>query len=771
MNNLSSAEKNQQLAVRTEEITRFLERNVCDNIKTYIFGGTKVVRYTKRISDYVVYINNIFSLAFIFAYGCLRCDNDRFSKPINLEVTKQSSLRIINSLRKAYVQYPVTSELIQFVLTDIQFEMKLGEGSELIEMFQNMWRLPKDFSLIKYYKVIANWRVAPSRFNMDSNELSLMFQNLLKAMTFLREYELVQDEHGFAFVNKESLEFGSFQEESYEYIDVGRQIYYNPDQSFEMYSLYSVEKLEEGKNKELGLRYVVNEGFKSISFVVTADEKQVKEDSQVNYIVEDPEDYYYSIFGEDWDLDERREKEKNVNFINQIHAINYKYIKNLALSISDSISVCVGAKQALYDAYSDRYKDIFKTVQEQLAENNNIESLKIDWDSIIVMLLIESSPSSVLETLFVTSSQLYIDICKNLCKRIDNEEMIIYGKSDTELLELVSDIKRSRLVWGEAEGFGKIPRTKANRRLSARIEALIIMSALSKIFEEENVEKVICAGNIYDNIFLLKKMSNETAKDQTPKYVTIILAETFRHLICFYKGLLGYGEIKTRFDAESCNKFFSEKQLAVYQKELHGAFIFEAKKQADVLKKYNSQEYGDMIAMINEFIELCENCSSLVNSSAANRQNLFSVLGKHDILDVAELKSTVKTFVADYNEINESNVNKWINFALDILKYLKTGNFKKAENDYFHAIYPFVATYNKGNENYDGYKTVTFTLNIDSDSDGEYESKDYINVLTEFTYNLSDIFYCLPNVLRSNKKWWIDPLLINFKEFNDIFID
>jgi hypothetical protein len=95
---------------------------------------------------------------------------------------------------------------------------------------------------------------------------------------------------------------------------------------------------------------------------------------------------------------------------------------------------------------------------------------------------------------------------------------------------------------------------------------------------------------------------------------------------------------------------------------------------------------------------------------------------------------------------------------------------KRSVDSPLQAIYPFTATYNRGNENYDGYKTVTFALNINFEDEGE-EVKEYINVLTEFTYNLSNVFYCLPNVLRSNRKWWIDPVLINFKKFNEIFVE
>ena len=123
-----------------------------------------------------------------------------------------------------------------------------------------------------------------------------------------------------------------------------------------------------------------------------------------------------------------------------------------------------------------------------------------------------------------------------------------------------------------------------------------------------------------------------------------------------------------------------------------------------------------------------------------------------------------------FPDVTERNADNWISFALDVLRYLRTGRMKGTADSPTHAIYPFTATYNRGNVNYDGYKTVTFVLNINFDGDGE-EKKEYINVLTEFTYNLSNVFYCLPNVLRSNRRWWIDPVLIDFKDFNEIFDD
>ena len=762
MNEISIEEK-QELANRIDYISKFFERNVCDNMKTYIFGGTKVSRYVKRVPDYVVYINNILSLAFIFAHGCLRCDNDSES-PVHKNATKQSSLRIINSLRKAYVQYPVTYELIQFVLSDIQFEMIQGpQGSELYELFENMSSFhSKDFSLSQYYKVIASWKSAPSRFNMNSNVLAGMFQKLLQTMSFLKKYDLVSEDGTFFFVEKEALEFGDFGK--YSTIPASHLIFFDPDKYLDMYSLYSIERIEDESGKKLGLRYISGDGFKTLSLTAGEDLPE-NEQAREFFIETDAEDYYYEIVGEEWNFDvEEKSLKKNSEFIDQVHAINYKYIKNLALAISDAISVNRGSKKALYRAFHLRHKDVF----DKIPSGEDVEKISLDWDGIVVMLLIEASPSSVLETLFRVVPQTFFTIANNLCKRIDNPDMPIYGLSERELEAKVEETMKTKLIIGEVGAFGKIPKVRSDERLKARAEALLIVSSLSSVLEEESMEKSICAGNIYDNISLLKKMKNDVSADQRSKYVCIILGETFRHLICFYNGLIEYGEIKGKFNAESCNSCFSEQKIASYQKQMYSAFMSAAKDSAEKFKNHNSSEYSGMIALIHEFIALCEKCSSSANSSSMAGYKLYSAIGRHDILNVNEFKSFVMGSINALPEIREENVDEWITFALDILKYLQTGRIKGTSDSPIHAIYPYSATYNRGNENYDGYKTVTFTLNIDTDGDG-LERREYINVLTEFTYSPSNVFYCLPNALRSNRKWWIDPVLINFKKFNEIF--
>lgn len=747
------------------KIEKFFDRSVSKNVMRYVLGGTKVSRYVTRLRDYPAYFNNIFSLAFIFAYGCLRYDNDS-DRPQNLEFTKQNSLRIVNSLKKAYIQYPVSTELVQFVLSDIQFEMLQGGDEKIYEVFGKICNFRSlKYSISKYYKVIYEWRGAPSRFKMNEEEILEMFYNLLKCMTFLRNYDIVLEDGLCSFVDKEAAEFDDF-DAPYSLIPAYHIVHF-PEEYMNVFSLYSAEMHETTEGKYLNLTYVTGDGFNSLRY--TVGESKPDDVEEEAFIEASANDYYYEIFGEDWEYTTEQKAKKNNSFIDQVHTINYKYIKNLALAISDAISINRGTKGALYSQFRKRYKDIFRDVEERLEAEADIECIKLDWDSIIVMLLIESSPTSVLETLFKENRQTFITVAENLCKRIDNPDLPFYSKKPDELDTMVNNIIQTKLVMGETGGIGMISKNQTSQRLRARAEALLIVSSLSFIHEQNMEEKTICAGNIYDNISFLNKIVSEYSAEQKIKYTGTILGETFRHLVCFYKGVLAYGEKKAEYDAAYYNSFFSDAQIASEQKKMQKDFFSAAKAEAEFLKQYSSDDLDGIKNMIQRFIGLCEDCSSSINNAGAYSHKIFAVLGKYDLLNLSEFRNYVELFLNKYNEINEDNVDKWIAFTLDTLKYLRNGSFKNTEGSFFKAVYPFAATYNKGNENYDGHRTVTFKLNFDVDGDEKADEAEYINVLTEFSYNTTNVFYCLPNVLRANKRWWIDPLLISFKEFNDIF--
>ena len=61
-----------------------------------------------------------------------------------------------------------------------------------------------------------------------------------------------------------------------------------------------------------------------------------------------------------------------------------------------------------------------------------------------------------------------------------------------------------------------------------------------------------------------------------------------------------------------------------------------------------------------------------------------------------------------------------------------------------------------------------FSLVIDPQGTGALEDM-HVSVLSEFTYNMTSKYYCMPHVGRATRRWWIDPLILKCQLFDDIF--
>ena len=768
MDELELQRRNQQYKAKISYIENIFATKIDDpNIRKFIFNATGYKKCSRSVPEYVGYINNIMKLAFVFAYGCFR--TDYIVEPFCCEKAKKTgSLRIINCLKKAYSQYPVTSDLIQFVLTDIQFDMIQGKGSELSDVFYHMCNFSdSEFSLSKYFKLIKDWLSCPARFTMDPNELADRFVLILENMSFLSDYSLVEENGDFCFVEKKAALFGRYGK--FSQIPANHLIYKNDEKYFGFFTLFSCERIADTEQK-LALRYLSNDGYSSINVLVS----QNSDSDDQDCIIAHADEYYSEITGLSWpmnDSDEGQNKDTNANFINQVHTINYKYIKNLALAVSDAISSNAGSKKALLDTFRVRHPNIF--VKDN--GKNDILGDNADWDGITVMLLIEASPTKVLEVLFHKVPQTFYDVATNLCKRIDNPDMPIYGCDETYLKQKVQAVIRANLIVDEASGFNRKSRDcEEGSKLFAKAAAMLIISSLSSVMEGESDEKLICVGNIRENLSLLTKMSSDPSDENKEKKVSLILGETFRHLLCFYKGIVSYGAIKAIFDNESSDFCLSQSRIASYQAQLKDAFMSAANAEAERLASYDSSNSKDSLSLLEEFIKLCKQCSSSEAGETFGR-SLYVTLGKYEIMNVNDFENRTAELIDDLKNLDSFSpkiTEHYTRLALDVLKFLVFGVFDQSSFNGvpMNAIYPFAATYSRGNENYDGYKTATFSLNIDIESDEGSDTKEDVNVLTEFSYAPGDVFYCLPNVLRSNKKWWIDPLLVSFKEFNDIFL-
>ena len=768
-------------------IRSILERDITDeNIRQYIFGSEDLEEAIVNTNNYVQYIKNVLSLTFYFSYACYRYDMDQGNN-ISEKLSKHNSRRIIKSLRDAFGRYPITHELIQFVLTDIQFDLAQGD-SELKKVFGDLSRYDmSEFSFNPYFKLIADYNKNPSRFQFSRLELLRLFGELLETLTFLGDYQLKEyDLDQFSFERKPYVRSKS------QYSDLPlSHIFFRDDSRYfgGIYHLFSVETRGQNtdakevlQNKEAAvgvtLRYFTPAGDRSIAFTLPQEEDGEGEGSHLEG--QRAHEVYLEVTGQKLVANPRSTgSTKSSNSIDQVHTVNYKYIKNLALAISDAISANEGSKKALYDRFYRVYPYIFEKPSMSKQEQTDLasrpyEDKSLDWDTIVIMLLIEASPSLVLEHLMWKVPQTFFSITKNLYRRTyDVENLSIFNADEDDLKDEVVKIVNEKLIMGEAGGFGKIPTPKVSERLKARAKAMLIISRLTMLQENEQDENLIYTGNLRSNISLLQKMDTEEENEKRIKYACIILGETIKHIMCFYSGLFEFGKVKAVYDTLAFDKCLSKMEIAKYQNSLEKRFFAAARQEAERLAPMASVNPGETLVLLDQFMEFCEKCSPSNNVLTDNARYLYAAVGKYEIINMAVLKKELNALRSGSKDAYNHDADLWVSTTLRILEYFKTGSFGDTpiNSDLFNTIYPFTAVFNRGKENSDGYKTVNFSLNIDIDEDSNPDFQTDINVLSEFSFARSEVYYCLPNVIRSNYKWWIDPVLISFKEFNDIFSD
>jgi hypothetical protein len=417
-----------------------------------------------------------------------------------------------------------------------------------------------------------------------------MLSNLIRHMPFLENYDLILEE-GQAFFRHKT----KYEDEKYSVINVSHLLYMDERYFEEIFTLFSMEQLEEGHNKSVQARYISGGTYNALNFRVSSQDAPEEDRGGAEWKEYDAEDFFYEVTGLSWDHQEDDPAKKNDDYIiSHIHAINYKYIKNLALAISDSMVLIHGSREVLYDLFGKSYSDIFVRVKDA----GSVDDPSIDWDGIIVMLLIEASPSKVLQTLIENNEQMFYYIVANLCKRIDNPEAPICNLSGTGLKNKVTEIIKKKLIIGEASGFGRLKSndvSKRNKRLFARAAAILIISSLSAI-EDDN--RIICAGNIYDNEALLKSIMMDGTNEQKKNSACIVLGETFKHLLCFYRGAIAYGRAKATFDADHYDTVAAPKVIQEHQNSLNNAFLTEAKKEKEALKGYDFSRPKDIAELI-----------------------------------------------------------------------------------------------------------------------------------------------------------------------------
>lgn len=742
------------------------ERLVPDpGMRDYIING--IFDPFGNVANFGRMFNNVVNLAFMYAFSCYNdLANRNYSEDGNIGILDRckkegnaNSVRVIRTMEKVYSEYPITNELIQFVLLDIYFDYQMGRQSKLKEYIPDCC-YPDAAQLNDYFPII-NQSIGRSRAEivkkLGRETIHQMLEDLLRL---------------FPFISKTSLEF-----------DEGRKWY--------VFRIQPRECFPDGTVNTFGAVTRICEQ-KPLFYALTD-----IQNGTLKYEKIGTKDYILSPLGEKNDngysggilqppfglpIDEEyicsylypSKLERKIQYtaacaIEQLFNINYKYIKNLALSIADALGQqgYGECRKALERGFAKGYPDAFEKFDPELK----------NWDAVILMLLIEAGPSEVLQKLFYygqdINEEIATEILDNLIRRFggkDAKELLAIGDGRKLRKQAVEIVKLRQLVLN-----ANPIRTRTYEHIYRSLVAEAMANLLLTSLADKNAGKkgkpldsdLFYIGNTQQNIEALEALKKNSDPQQQCEGVRIAFGDLIKKMICFYEGVFSYGAVKLQYDKKNIKA--TEAEAVRYQKEAEEAF---AKAVEETYQKLSEKQDNSILYILREFVSLAEKCFKTTGNaykSDASTHHLYAVLGKDAVFDPREFRKHVE--VDRLEELNESNVGWWIEKAIEVICFLQTGSFdsREAVNRPYTAITPFVASYNKQNDTSDGYHTAMFTLIIDNASSDEQKRLCEVNVLSEFRYSMSSKYYCLPNIGRATKKWWIDPFIIKCQVFDDIF--
>ena len=688
-----------------------------NNIWLYIFGKEKPD--FDNAQSYYRFINNTINLTFVYALSCIK---EMYNIVEDIEEKKRlfnpNAKRAIKNIDRIYNGFDVNYELINYIMLDIQFDLALGAESCLRQYIPG---ISTDFNILDYSPRIIHW-MTTSKYekNITISDLIILFQKLISSLPFICN-TILQGENCDTFFETQV----GFERKTV-YTDY-KLLIQNCGRGYFQY--YFLERVEVKKHS-LSLYYSTPDY--ADKYIVVYHDKVFKKNitNDNSELILSNSDDIELICNRITGSDTEGVFDNNgivVDGISNIYTVNYKYLKNLSLSISDELGRS--------DNTLCRDKVLLKYGFEPYGE--------YDLDSIIIMKLLEKSPSTVLFDLFCIDSSAFHSVIKNLYNRFNCKIKFKYIDFSNNPVDY-SDLDR-HLMKNLRTSHG------AYRSMEmAELQANYILSMLLTNYRENEVRTERMSD-------VIEYINAERSVDMAQEACANLLIKTS----CFYYGVIEYGREKLEYDAEYYDSMPSTDKIRETQERFQAEFLNAAEwaYESVFLPNLSNDRQKNLAYAIDSFIELVDK----VDNDIFLRKALKCALGKNSIVDTKQLGLSSRIISFEDDEQMKQ--------ILKILEYLTTGSFDKNESkgDFNSSIYPITGRYISNSESNDQCRIANFSIKIDTDANGTFDYMKTINVLSEFYYQIDEYYYCLPNVGRSNLDWWIDPLIVRAKDFDSIF--
>ena len=753
------------------------------DVRNFIFmHDQNRLRFLQKYRNLNAYLNNLLIISFMYVYGKYLYWKKNKSKNLktNNDLKKSSNfMRIITSFEKLYYDFNLSYEFIENMLNDIQILLISNESTKLMEELD----IYGDFKTSKYFSTII--RVAKlGRMSIRNQEtnigyLRFLLVKSLEMMPFLLNIDIEHSNINLNFVNGDNQT--NFQKLVVTKTEISS---YDFDMNFAF--LHIKESEQYYYLETITQREIKNFGSSEEYFVLTyaAIGKFAESDEEINgrnlyvlvrgegsKVVEDIKNLY--IFEDKDGVDGFRHKIfpfinssriVATNLIKDFNAINFRYIRILALAISDVLDD--SGKRYLHQMYSIRneYKAMFVTNLDEINKDNYLENADDEesgygWDVVIATLLVEESATKLLQELFKYRPEYFVKIINNLQYRFREEDFDVNQMIQIAKQQIDEEINNIKLrMYGSRNGLSFRKMVVNENQVRAKIQALVIVKKLSELtYANENVDittkfplSISSRIKIVDEI---ENMYDEVGNIDTLKNgLQVLVCQTLKTLYCFYHALFGYAKEKMKFEKESVFNILTANDVNLSQKNANLAFDEIMKEKVHEISNIAKDDVQSIMVKIKE---LCKICAFPDNYNSYN-ELLKKMLGREFLLNYGNIACfedcfeepiySKSTFVA----LTEKIKNAFL--------YLKDGHVA-GTNTYDGVIFPYVAFLDYTSNTRDGYEINHFSV-VSNNND----EKD-IRVISEYKYIPNQSYYCIPNRFRSNDelKLWIEPIIINYK--------
>lgn len=675
------------------------------------------------------------TFTFMFTYAKYKYDRDH--KKFRAETT--NTKRVVDAFDCIYNGEDIGLDLIVYVLTEMQLDViSVGERS----YFKDIIGTNNKIQIPVLRNVIGTWLQSIKRAEQREDVLLQYFVGLFENFKLLKTLNLVEDEEGYISYNFEPYENTI---PSYCLIKKG------DGDSFFYLSSYE----NNASNHLCRLEYNVFAGteimYEEISFNEFLSKASIKNSTTAPKSI----------------------------LAKSLSSLSFQYIKNLALAVSDAVTR--ETKRKLYEHYSMKYSDIF-----ELGYKKNLSD--INWDNVFTILMIEEGPSELLEFILDSDGFYFDRILRNLEVRYNRPG---FASEVKEKYEEAQDMELGMVKKYATDNMAFIKNLDSiNKTFMAKsiIDGLAVLESNEKKSDAHFVESLPMRIKTLDKIIA----THDSPMSKALK-INKILEKTFRYIIPFYEGIIGYQTEKDNINAEFLNSGINPDLIDRKQQReaCENAFFEAAAKSKEAIGRL---PLGRLVEEFRRVTNSCvDNKGRRVNVSERGKM-LKSAIGRNEICKYSTFESIIRFtkedlagIVIDYvpeditNFINnekhdkpETLVANVVLFNKFLLKAKELLYYFIYNEDYEHEmilgqqisydpIYPYVVRYTVKSENRDGYNINNFSVFVTDDN-----ITSEVKILSEWNYDINEKYYCIPNKDSSNKRWWIEPFLISCKRYDEL---